>query len=121
LRIWLAKAAEPPGGFHALFKCYEAAICTAADRSTTVIRAPRIVLGFGACSKSNDADAYDRCRENENASHWKALLRLIAQHPPHFMERLSLNPATEYDFNQETEARRIAANVAKLPELLRKP
>jgi hypothetical protein len=50
LRIPIAKAAEPARGFHALFKCYEAAICTAANRSFTVNRTPRIVLGFGGLS-----------------------------------------------------------------------
>ena len=55
LRIWLAKAAEPPGGIHALFKGYETAI-RAAARLTAVKRAPRIVLGFGATANSQDTD-----------------------------------------------------------------
>ena len=46
LCVRLAEAAEPARGVHALFKCYEAAICAAADRATAIKRAPRIVLGF---------------------------------------------------------------------------
>jgi hypothetical protein len=45
LCVRLAQAAEPARGFHALFKCCEAAICAA--RPTTVNRAPRIVLSLG--------------------------------------------------------------------------
>ena len=44
LRIWLAKAAEPPSSIHALFKGYETAIRATAAHSTAVNRAPRIVL-----------------------------------------------------------------------------
>jgi hypothetical protein len=57
LRIWLAQAAEPAGGFHALFKAYETAIRAAADCSAAVNRAPRVVLCLGACSNADDSDA----------------------------------------------------------------
>ena len=56
LRIWLAKAAEPACGVHALFKCYEAAICHAATHPTAINRAPRIVLGLGARPYCNSSD-----------------------------------------------------------------
>jgi hypothetical protein len=47
LRIRLAEAAEPARGFHALLKRCEAAVRAAAThRTTAVVRAPRIVLGF---------------------------------------------------------------------------
>jgi hypothetical protein len=36
LRIWLAKAAEPPSSIHTLFKGYETAIRAAAAHSTAV-------------------------------------------------------------------------------------
>src|SRR6516164_1578877 len=54
LRISLAIAAETPGRLHALFKAYETAIRAAL---ATVVRTPRIVLGLGACSNADDADA----------------------------------------------------------------
>jgi hypothetical protein len=49
------KAAEPARGVHALLKCCKAAICAA--RPAAVNRAPRIVLGLGVRSDSDDADA----------------------------------------------------------------
>jgi hypothetical protein len=64
LRIWLAEAAEPPGGIHALFKGYETAI-RAAARLTAVKRAPRIVLGFGACSNADETDANSQHEQQE--------------------------------------------------------
>src|ERR1700751_233257 len=43
--------AEPARGFHALFKCCEAAICTATVVTAAVIRTPWIVLGFAWSDK----------------------------------------------------------------------
>jgi hypothetical protein len=57
LRIPIAKASEPKRGGHALFKAYETAIRASADSPAAVNRAPRIVLGFGACSNADDRDA----------------------------------------------------------------
>ena len=57
LRIRLAQAAEPAGGLHALFKRHKPAVCAAASRSTTVNRAPRIVLRFDVISNADDTDA----------------------------------------------------------------
>jgi hypothetical protein len=54
LRISLAIAAETPGRLHALFKAYETAIRAAL---ATVVRAPGIVLGLGACSDAYNSDA----------------------------------------------------------------
>jgi hypothetical protein len=56
LRIGLAKAAEAARGLHALLKCYEAAICTAAGRPAIVNRAPRIVLRLGSRAYCNSSD-----------------------------------------------------------------
>jgi hypothetical protein len=56
LRIWLAKAAEPPRGIHALLKGREAAIRAAASPAA-VNRALRIVLGLGMRSDTDDTDA----------------------------------------------------------------
>ena len=64
IAIRLAKAAEPPGGIHALFKGYEAAIRSAA-RLTAVKRAPRIVLGLGGCSNAHDTDTNSQHKQQE--------------------------------------------------------
>jgi hypothetical protein len=63
LCIDVAKAAEPARSGHALFKAYETAIRAAAFLAA-IIRALRIVLGFGACSNANDVDA-DAQREQQ--------------------------------------------------------
>jgi len=65
LRIKVAKASHPSRGFHALFKGYETAIRAAADCSTAVNRAPRIVLGLGACSNADDTDANSQHQQQE--------------------------------------------------------
>ena len=57
LRIPLAVTAKSARGFHALLKCCEAAIRAAAVVAHTVVCAPRIVLGLGACSDTDDTDA----------------------------------------------------------------
>src|SRR6516162_8951063 len=64
LRISLAIAAETPGRLHALFKGYETAIRAAATPAT-VVRTPRIVLGLGACSNADDADANSQHEQQE--------------------------------------------------------
>src|SRR5215469_17377756 len=64
LCIRLAVAAEPSRGFHALLKCCETAICAAAVK-VTVISAPRIVLGLGACSNADDADTNSQHEQQE--------------------------------------------------------
>jgi hypothetical protein len=62
LRVRLTEAAEPARGVHALLKCCESAICTAAAHPTAVNRAPRIVLSFagsdedGCCSDNAERD-----------------------------------------------------------------
>jgi hypothetical protein len=72
LRIRLAQAAEPACGVHALLKCYEATVCTAA--SSDVNRAPRIVLGFGWSGEhscpSNNAE------RKQNQSHLRLTSRV---------------------------------------------
>jgi hypothetical protein len=55
LRIGLAIAAEPARGLHALFERYKPAILAA--HPVVVNRTPRIILGFGAISHSDDTDA----------------------------------------------------------------
>jgi hypothetical protein len=56
LRIRLAQIAKPARGFHALLKCREAAIRAAAVVALTVVRAPRIVLGFGGLFNADETD-----------------------------------------------------------------
>jgi len=63
LRIRLAVAAKSARGVHALLKCCEAAIRAAAR--IAVIRAPRIVLGFGACSNADDRDTNSQHEQQE--------------------------------------------------------
>jgi hypothetical protein len=60
LRIWLAITAEPARGVHALLECHKPAIRAAA--AAAVVRTPRIVLGFGACSNADDTDANAQLR-----------------------------------------------------------
>jgi hypothetical protein len=55
LRVGLAIAAETARGFHALFERHKPAILAA--NPVVVNRAPRIILGFGAISRSDDTDA----------------------------------------------------------------
>jgi hypothetical protein len=52
----LAQIAKPARGFHALLKCREAAIRAAAVVALTVVRAPRIVLGFGGPFNADETD-----------------------------------------------------------------
>lgn len=65
LRIEVAKASEPARGGHALFKGCETAIRAAADRSTAVNRAPRIVLSLGMISKADDTEANSKHEQQE--------------------------------------------------------
>jgi hypothetical protein len=67
LRISIAKAAEPARGGHALFKGYETAIRAAADRSTAVNRAPRIVLSFGLSIEHSCCN--DHAERKQDKSH----------------------------------------------------
>jgi len=62
LCVGLAEAAQPARGVHALLKCCETAICTAASPSTAVKGAPRIVLGLSW------SDVEHSCRR-DNAEH----------------------------------------------------
>ena len=62
LRVRLAVAAKSARGIHALFKAYETAIRAAL---ATVVRTPRIVLGLGACSNADDADANSQHEQQE--------------------------------------------------------
>ena len=77
LRIWLAKAAEPPSSIHTLFKGYETAIRAAAAHSTAVNRAPRIVLSFRACSKADNTDANSQDEQQEPHSRLLGLPQAI--------------------------------------------
>ena len=103
MRVRLAVAAKSARGIHALFKAYETAIRAAL---ATVVRTPRIVLGLGACSNADDADANSQHEQQEPHS------RLLV--PPNINAYLSaLFPAPiKRDGSQPTWA--------KLPELVRK-
>ena len=105
MRIWLAKAAEPPSSIHALFKGYETAIRAAAAHSTAVNRAPRIVLSFRACSNADNTDANSQHEQQEPHS------RLLGW--PLSFKCLSF----VFIPGLRDNARLIAANVAKLPGL----
>ena len=65
LRIPLAVTAKSARGFHALLKCCEAAIRAAAVVAHTVVCAPRIVLGLGACSNADHTDANSQHEQQE--------------------------------------------------------
>ena len=106
LRIWLAKAAEPPSSIHALFKGYETAIRAAAR--IAVIRAPRIVLGFSACSNADDRDTNSQHEQQEPHS------RLLGWPLSYKCLSFVFIPGLR------DNARLIAANAAKLTELVRK-
>src|SRR6516165_2827778 len=66
LRIRLAQATEPARGFHALFKCCEAAICGTA-KSVAINRAPRIVLSF--CWSVQHSCCDDNTERKQDKSH----------------------------------------------------
>ena len=73
LRIRLAVATEPTRGFQALFKRCEAAVCATFP---AVIRAPRIVLGFGwsvehSCCSNN-------AERKQNQSHQSPHISRVA-------------------------------------------
>jgi len=71
LRIWLAITAEPARGVHALLECHKPAIRAAA--AAAVVRTPRIVLGFGACSNADDTDANSQHEQQEQEPHSRLL------------------------------------------------
>ena len=108
MRIWLAKAAEPPSGIHALFKGYETAIRATAAHSTAVNRAPRIVLSFRACSNADNTDANSQHEQQEPHS------RLLGWPLSYKCLSFVFIPGLR------DNARLIAANAAKLTELVRK-
>src|SRR5215469_2615940 len=64
LRIWLAEAPHSPRGFHALLKCCEATIRPAVVIAA-VNRAPRIILGLGACFRTDHTDANSQHEQQE--------------------------------------------------------
>jgi hypothetical protein len=68
LRIPLAKATDPAHRVQTLLKRCEPAICTAAAMPTTIIRAPRIVLSFRACSNADNTDANSQHEQQESHS-----------------------------------------------------
>ena len=104
LRIRLAKATDPAHGVQTLLERCEPAICTAATvPATTIIGAPRIVLGLGACSNTDDTDANSQHEQQEPHS---GLLGW-----PLSYKRL---PLVFYSMLTRDEAFRIAANIAKL-------
>ena len=57
LRIAVAEPANPAHGVETLLKGCETAVRAAAVSAVAVVRAPRIILGFGAISRSDDTDA----------------------------------------------------------------
>jgi hypothetical protein len=92
LCIPLAKAADLAHGVETLLKRCEPAICTAAAMPITVVRAPRIVLSLGMRSNADETDANSQYEQQEPHSGllgWPSAINGIA------------------------------ANFAKLPELLR--
>jgi hypothetical protein len=82
LSIWLAQAAEPARGFHALFKCCEATVCTPAHPAA-VNRAPRIVLGLSAIFNADEKDANSQNKKQEPHGRLPAIL-LVQIRPPEF-------------------------------------
>ena len=101
LRILVAKASEPERGGHALFKAYETTICASADSPAAVNRAPRIVLGFGACSNADDTDANSQHEQQQPHS------RLLGWPLSHKCLLLVF-----YSMLTKDEARRIAATAS---------
>jgi hypothetical protein len=109
LCIRLTITAEASRGFHALLKGRETAIRPAARCSLAVNRAPRIILCLGACSNADDGEANSR-QEEEQELHGR--LPILGFSP-------SINAYSSSLFQAHARVRRgrIAANIAKLPEL----
>jgi hypothetical protein len=63
--IALTEPADPAHGVQTLLKGCEAAICPA---EAPIIRAPRIVLGLGTISESDDTDANSQHEQQESHS-----------------------------------------------------